>query len=91
VSVGVSLKGSATSARASLSVFAGGLLSAFPLSLGLEGTLAIGDQPVQFYVDGGSSFIGFVSADGTAVVSGDMILTGYLLDCTANQCAPIAP
>jgi hypothetical protein len=91
VAVAAEFKGSATAARSSIAVFAGGLLSAFPLSLALGGTLAIGDQPVQFYVNGGGSFIGFVSADFTPGLSAEMTLTGYLLDCTVNQCTPIAP
>jgi hypothetical protein len=62
------------------------------------GTAATGDQSVRFYVDGGNSFQAVLQTDGTFVNDPgfggpvvEMSVTGYLLDCTVNSCAPIAP
>jgi|GEM_PF-3574193 len=50
------------------------------------------DQPVQLYVDAGEVPTVVVEGDNGLVpaVRGSLILTGYLLDCTAAPCAPIA-
>jgi len=49
------------------------------------------DQSVQFYVDGGNTASFFEFVTGTTLVFPVITVTGYLLDCTVNQCAPIAP
>jgi hypothetical protein len=57
------------------------------------GGAANAEQAVQFFLDAGSSFKAFIDTLGTlaSTVPGDMNITGYLLDCTVNVCAPIAP
>ena len=47
------------------------------------------DQPVQLYVDAGNSPGVNVTANSN-VNTGNLTLTGYLLDCTAAPCAKIA-
>jgi hypothetical protein len=70
------------------------LLSAFllPLTPGSPSNAA-GDQAVQFYLDAGSRLSAHVETDGDFGPNVMILvnLTGYLLDCAANQCAPIAP
>jgi hypothetical protein len=63
-----------------------------------SGTSVLGDQSVQVYVDGGSSFQAGVFTDGAFAIDPAlgvpvvlMTVTGYLLDCTVNECAAIAP
>ena len=48
------------------------------------------DQPVLGVVDAAELLNVFVITDGF-MTSGSVIVTGYLLDCTVNQCASIAP
>lgn len=74
------------------------VLSAFllPLSVNIgQPQRAAGDQSVQFYLDSGkfSGAAMFVSTDGNLGPAPQIIvsMTGYLLDCTINQCAAIAP
>jgi hypothetical protein len=50
------------------------------------------DQPVLFFIDGGAHPVVdvFVRGQGAFSVNGQtMTMTGYLLDCTVNSCAPI--
>ena len=49
-----------------------------------------GDQAVQFYVDGGQSFLVQPDTNGTFQGAPIISLTGYLLDCTVSSCAAIA-
>lgn len=50
------------------------------------------DQLVQGYADAGSAVTVFISANGSLnQTASDFIVTGYLIDCQANLCAPIAP
>jgi hypothetical protein len=50
------------------------------------------DQPVLLFIDGGGHpQVAANVQGGTFTVSGGLInLSGYLLDCTVNRCAPIA-
>jgi hypothetical protein len=49
-------------------------------------------QTVQAYVDAGKQLFAQVSTDGSFTdKSVSITVTGYLLDCSVNQCAPIAP
>jgi len=51
------------------------------------------DQAVQFYVDAGETYFVTVivrGGNGTLFAT-SFNVTGYLLDCSANQCAKIAP
>jgi hypothetical protein len=60
----------------------------------IAGLVALGDQPVLFYVNGGSSFLAALSVDGAfdfSLGGPSITVTGYLLDCTVNLCAAIAP
>jgi hypothetical protein len=71
-------------------VFATGGGSAF--SATVTRNIAGFDQLVQLYVDGGDAAqvtVDPLSANAKAL-SGFLTLTGYLLDCNANSCAPIA-
>lgn len=53
--------------------------------------LTLFDQLVQLYADGGATpNVQFVADGGLPVSSGSVTLMGYLLDCTAAQCATIA-
>ena len=67
----------------------GPVLSSFLVPF--NGGSALVDQAVQFYVDAGGSFGAFVEAIGGTLIGAEMNFTGYLLDCTVNQCAAIAP
>src|SRR5262245_45700952 len=76
------------------------LLSSFlvPLSPGrgtAQTSVAAGDQAVQFYLDGGanSGLVVSVSTDGDLGPNPQILVgvSGYLLDCAANQCATKAP
>ena len=50
------------------------------------------DQPVLGYADAGSSVTVFISTNGSFdQAASDFVVTGYLIDCTVNVCAPIAP
>lgn len=56
------------------------------------------DIPVHFYVDGGQSYTLFAFVDPSTSFESNpneppatLNATGYLLDCTAAPCAPIAP
>jgi hypothetical protein len=50
------------------------------------------DQIVQGYVDAGSEVTVFISTNGSFNnAASDFVVTGYLIDCTVNECAPIAP
>ena len=49
------------------------------------------DQPVLFYIDAGGKPTILASADSSTISNGQVTLTGYLLDCTVNTCAAIAP
>jgi hypothetical protein len=65
--------------------------SLFP-PINLQGR-AVFDQLVQLYADAGDSPIVTIEADNATVNTidgGSLTLTGYLLDCTATPCAPIA-
>jgi hypothetical protein len=48
------------------------------------------DQPVQVYVDPGSFFTVFMSVTAGNSLGGSVGVSGYLLDCVASPCAPIA-
>jgi hypothetical protein len=50
-----------------------------------------GDQAVQFYVDGGKSFVVQPVTNGTFQGAPIINLTGYLLDCTVSSCTAMAP
>jgi hypothetical protein len=65
------------------------LLSSFVVPL--IQSIASGDQAVQFYVDGGGSFVTDVDLIGGNPIGADINFTGYLLDCKVNECAAIAP
>ncbi|HET8907728.1 MAG TPA: hypothetical protein VFN11_12270, partial [Ktedonobacterales bacterium] len=44
------------------------------------------------YADAGSTVTVFISTNGSFnQAASEFVVTGYLLDCTVNQCAPIAP
>ena len=50
------------------------------------------DQPVLGFVDAGSTVTVFISTNGSFnQAASDFVVSGYLIDCTVNQCAPIAP
>lgn len=50
------------------------------------------DQTVLGYADAGSAVTVFISTNGSLNnTAADFIVTGYLVDCTVNQCAPIEP
>lgn len=50
------------------------------------------DQTVLGYVDGGQTVTVFMSSDGSLNnTASDFVVTGYLIDCGINQCAPIVP
>lgn len=50
------------------------------------------DQPVLGFADAGQAVTVFVSTNGSFdQTASDFVVTGYLLDCTVNHCAPIAP
>jgi hypothetical protein len=48
------------------------------------------DQAVQVYVDPGSFFTVFMSVTAGKSLGGTVGASGYLLDCAATPCAPIA-
>jgi hypothetical protein len=48
------------------------------------------DQTTLGYADAGSTVTFYTQTTG-AFQQVDFTITGYLLDCTVNQCAPIAP
>jgi hypothetical protein len=76
-----------------------GAVSTAPPALG--GFVAAGDQAVQIYIDGGNSVDIELRTQLTAPgldLSKEgfsnppqVTVTGYLLNCTVNHCAPIAP
>ena len=50
------------------------------------------DQTVLGYADAGSTVTVFISSDGNLNnTASDFVVSGYLVDCEANHCAPIAP
>jgi hypothetical protein len=50
------------------------------------------DQAMQGYVDAGNSVTVLLSTNTSGLISSPTFtVTGYLLDCTVNQCAAIAP
>ena len=50
------------------------------------------DQPVLGFADAGQTVTVFISTNGSFdQAASDFVVTGYLLDCTVNHCAPIAP
>lgn len=50
------------------------------------------DQTVQGYADSGQTVTVFISTNGSFdQAASDFVVTGYLIDCSVNQCAPIAP
>ena len=50
------------------------------------------DQPVLGFADAGQTVTVFISTNGSFnEAASDFIVTGYLLDCKVNTCAPIAP
>lgn len=50
------------------------------------------DQPVLGFADAGQTVTVFISTNGSFdQAASDFVVTGYLLDCKVNQCAPIAP
>jgi hypothetical protein len=57
--------------------------------------LSVFDQQVLVFFDAGATPSVLAAADGAnflpAVVTQVMTLTGYMLDCNASPCAPIAP
>ena len=57
--------------------------------------LSVFDQQVLVFFDAGTTPSVSAAADGAnflpAVVTQVMTLTGYMLDCNASPCAPIAP
>jgi hypothetical protein len=48
------------------------------------------DQPVLFYVDPGRSFSVLLSVTSGNSLGGGIFVSGYLVDCGASPCAPIA-
>jgi hypothetical protein len=95
----LSVRGAFSSAATSMEATLGGQgvngfsgLLSFAPTLITGGFAFVGAQPVLFYIDGGFTFE--VSLSATANFAGDssvVTVTGYLLDCTANQCAPSPP
>ena len=50
------------------------------------------DQTVLGYADAGDAVTVFISTNGSFnEAASDFVVTGYLIDCSVNQCAPIAP
>ena len=50
------------------------------------------DQPVLGFADAGQTVTVFISTNGSFdQAASDFVVTGYLLDCSVNHCAPIAP
>src|SRR5260221_993745 len=50
------------------------------------------DQTVQGYADAGSTLTVFISTNGSFdQAASDFVVTGYLIDCSVNHCAAIAP
>jgi hypothetical protein len=50
------------------------------------------DQSVLGYADAGSAVTVFMSTNGSFnSTASSFAVTGYLLDCSVNQCAPMAP
>jgi hypothetical protein len=50
------------------------------------------DQPVLGFADAGETVTVFISTNGSFnQAASDFVVTGYLIDCTVNPCAPIAP
>ena len=49
------------------------------------------DQPVVFYIDPAGKPTVVASAPNSVISNTQVTLTGYLLDCTVNTCAAIAP
>ena len=50
------------------------------------------DQPVLGFADAGQTVTVFISTNGSFdQAASDFVVTGYLLDCNGNHCAPIAP
>ena len=70
----------------------GGRISFYSFFAPFVGGLSVFDQAVLRYVDAGDAPSLNIVADGALFGGGGegVILTGYLLDCTAAPCAPIA-
>ena len=92
------VQGAASSSGTSVQAYligGGKTLSVFPIPLFFKGPQYAefaADQAVLGYVDAGGAASAFLETDGSfdnIVVN--VTITGYLLDCTVNQCAPIAP
>jgi hypothetical protein len=50
------------------------------------------DQPVLGFADAGQTVTVFISTNGSFdQAASDFVVTGYLLDCSVNHCAAIAP
>jgi len=63
-----------------------------PSAIGNQGAFSAFVQPVLMYVNAGQTFGLSLQATGTQFRTVMAItVTGYLVDCAANQCAPIAP
>jgi len=64
-----------------------------PSVFGSPGTQGFAfDQTVLGYADAGQTVTVFISTNGSFnQAASDFVVTGYLLDCTVNHCAPIAP
>jgi hypothetical protein len=54
------------------------------------GSVSLFDQPTLLYFDAGAVPVLSYSVAGSNFSSNLVTLTGYLLDCTASPCAPIA-
>jgi hypothetical protein len=82
--------------RLSNGILTSGLISAFPATVIPAGNnllipRAIVDQPVVGYINAGQVPVVDAIVNFGSAPSGDLVLTGYLLDCTIAPCAAIAP
>ena len=57
---------------------------------GTNNFFSVFDQPVLFYIEAGKPTV-LASGDESTISNMQVTLTGYLLDCAVNICAPIAP
>jgi hypothetical protein len=49
------------------------------------------DQPTLGFADAGNAVTVIITSTSGFSDASDFMIAGYLLDCTVNQCAPIAP
>jgi len=55
------------------------------------GNFAVGNFPVKAYVDPSTNPVQFLSTNGFGTISSiTVVVSGYLLDCSVAQCAPVA-